>query len=203
VAARLVGFAALALIASASGAWAQQDDPAAWSRTAARGAFDLCRADAPDAAAVVEHGEVWGWPRFTPYLEHPLGYKRLAGGESRRTFQAGGKSALVELTVQNGVVTSAAPANIAYFRCNLAADQAVGADLTAYFTGLYGAPSTVDGLTVWISGEPTPAPAAAASEDAALSAAQGAAVGARIIRVELSRERGLDRAKLTIFQKTP
>ena len=200
---RLVGLAALALAAFAGGAWAQEDDPLAWSRTAARGAFDLCRADAPDAAAVAEHGEVWGWPRFTPYLEHPLGYKRLAGGESRRTLQAGGKSASVELTVQNGVVTSAAPANIAYFRCNLAADQAIGSDLTAYFTGLYGAPATIDGVTVWLSGDPTPAPAAGASEDAALSAAEAAPVGARIIRIELSHERGLDRAKLTIFQKTP
>ena len=197
----LATFVATAIAGQAS---TQDVDPLAWSRTAARGAFDICREDAPDAAAVAEHGEVWGWPRFTPYLEHPLGYKRLAGGESRRTFQAADKSASVELTVQSGVVTSAAPADIAYFRCNLAADQPVGSDLTAYFTGLYGAPTAgPDGSIVWLSGDPAPAPAAAASDDAALEAVKAGGVGARFLRIELSRERGLDRAKLTLFQKKP
>ena len=38
-------------------------------------------------AKVAEHGEVWGWPRFMGYLEHPDGYKRQAGGESRRSLR--------------------------------------------------------------------------------------------------------------------
>ena len=60
--------AALAL-ASASNA---DDDPLlAWSQTAARGLFDLCRQDAPDAAIVAEHGEIWGWPPIGKWISTP------------------------------------------------------------------------------------------------------------------------------------
>ncbi len=90
---------------------ADEADVLAWSKTTARGLFELCRADAPDAAAVAEHGEVWGWPRFMGYLEHPDGYKREAGGESRMTHQDGDLSAYVEATIQSGVVTAAKPAS--------------------------------------------------------------------------------------------
>ncbi|MFI4934423.1 MAG: hypothetical protein ACHP7N_07380 [Caulobacterales bacterium] len=198
-----VGLAAALLLAPIA---AGQDDPQAWSATAARGAFDLCRADAPDADRVAEHGEVWGWPTFIPYLEHPKGYKRLSGGESRRTYSVGDKSAYVELTVQSGQVTSAGPANIRYFRCNVAADQVIGADLEAYFTANYGPPTSKTGVTtVWLSAKPSDAvgPDAAASDDLVLKPVVAAGVGAQVMRIELTRERGLDRAKLTILRNEP
>ena len=198
-----------ALVAAAglaAPAWAQDSDPLAWSTQAARGAFDLCRSDAPDAGTVAEHGEIWGWPRFTGYLQHPKGYEREAGGESRRSFTAGTKSAFVELGVQSGLVASAEPAHIHYFRCDLAADQLVDADLAAYFTGLYGPPiSKTGGATVWLKAEAGAAVTAddAASDDTAIKPVISAAVGAKVTRVELTHELGLDRAKLTIFENTP
>jgi len=201
-----LGLFALALLAAGAPAGAQDNDPLAWSIQAARGAFDLCRADAPDAARVAEHGEIWGWPAFVGYMEHPNGYQREAGGESLRRFTDGDKSAYVELGVQSGQVSSAAPANIRYFRCDLASDQQVNTDLEAYFTGLYGPPtSKSDKATVWVSGEAgaSVGPDDAVSDDDALKPAIAAVVGARVVRVELTRERGLDRAKLTIFQNAP
>ena len=192
-----LAIAAAALLAAGS-AGAQDDDPLAWSQAAARGAFDLCRADAPDAAAVADHGEVWGWPPFAGYLAHPEGYRREAGGESRRRFAAGDKTAYVELTVQSGVVSAAAPAVVRYFRCDVASDQPVDASLEAYFTRAYGAPSvrTAD-ATVWLEG-------AAAGDDAALlKAVASAGPGAEGLRIELTREGGLDRAKLTLFRNAP
>jgi hypothetical protein len=136
------------------------------------------------------------------YLEHPDGYRREAGGESRRTFQDHDLTAYVEATVQSGEVTSAAPANIAYFRCNLASDQAVGPDLAAYFTGLYGPPSsdTPDGK-VWLIGVAKGAPTV--DDDAALKAVVSAGVGAQGARIELSRDSGVDRAKMTLFRYLP
>jgi|SRR5580658_2240622 hypothetical protein len=181
---------------------ADEADVLTWSQTAARGLFDICRGDAPDAAAVAEHGEVWGWPAFMGYLEHPDGYKREAGGESRRTFQDHDLSAYVEATVQSGEVTSAAPANIAYFRCNMASDHAVDADLAAYFTGLYGPPASdaPDGK-VWLIGAAKGAPSV--DDDATLKAVVAAGVGAQGARIELSRDLGVDRAKMTLFRYLP
>jgi hypothetical protein len=196
---------AIALMASlaATPALAADDDPLlAWSKTAARGLFDLCLQDAPDAAVVAEHGEVWGWPRFMGYLEHPEGYRREAGGESRRTFDDGGKTTFVEATIQSGVVTSAVPANVRYFRCNAATDQPVDADLEAYFTERYGQPAAKnDQATVWLAGA---AKGGDAGDDgAALKAVAAAGAGAEATRVELTREHGLDRAKLTLFRNAP
>ena len=197
---------ALTLLAAALAAaptLAADDGPLLdWSKTAVRGLFDLCLRDAPDAAVVAEHGEVWGWPRFMGYLEHPEGYKREAGGESRRTFEDGGKATFVEATVQSGVVTSAAPANVRYFRCNAASDQPVDADLEAYFTERYGQPAAKsDQATVWLAGA---AKGGDASDgDAALKAVSAGAEGAEATRVELTREHGLDRAKLTLFRNIP
>jgi len=57
---RLALGAALALAVAAPAAMADADDVLSWSQTAARGLYELCRADAPDAAKVAEHGEVWG-----------------------------------------------------------------------------------------------------------------------------------------------
>jgi hypothetical protein len=190
-----------AALAAAAPAWsADEADMLAWSNTTARGLFELCRADAPDAAVVAEHGQVWGWPRFMGYLEHPDGYKREAGGESRLTHQDGDLSAFVEATVQSGVVTAAQPAEVRYFRCNMAADRPVAATLTDYFTGLYGAPaSKTDAATVWLTGAAQGAQAD--SDDAALKAVEAAGAGAEGMRIELTRERGLDRAKLTLFRK--
>jgi hypothetical protein len=178
-----------------------------WSQTAARGVFDLCRADAPDAARVAAHGEVWGWPPFVGYLEHPEGYRREAGGESRRSYELGEASAYVEVTVQSGQVTSAAPADVRYFRCNVASDQPVDDDLKTYFTGLYGPPasSTAAG-TVWLTGAAATAAAGGAGADAeaaALHAVAAAGPGAEGLRIELTREHGLDRAKLTLFRDAP
>jgi len=196
---------ALAFVAAmaAAPALAADDDPLlAWSKTAARGLFDLCRQDAPDAAVVAEHGEVWGWPRFMGYLEHPEGYKREAGGESRRTFDYGGKDTFVEATIQSGVVTAAAPADVRYFRCNAASDQPVGDDLEAYFTELYGPPAAKsDQATVWLAGAAKGGDAA--DGDAALKAAAGGGAGAEATRIELTRAHGLDRAKLTLFRNVP
>jgi len=190
--------AAALLAAAAAPAFADEAEVLAWSNTTARGLFQLCRADAPDAAAVAEHGEVWGWPRFMGYLEHPDGYKRQAGGESRLTHQDGDLSAFVEATVQSGVVTAAAPADVRYFRCNMASDHPVGPTLADYFTGLYGAPaSKTDAATVWLTG--AAAGASIDSDDAALKAVEAGGPGAQGMRIELSRERGLDRAKLTLF----
>jgi hypothetical protein len=194
--------AAAVLIGAGAPALADEADVLAWSKTTARGLFELCRADAPDAAAVAEHGEVWGWPRFMGYLEHPEGYKREAGGESRMTHQDGDLSAYVEATVQSGVVTTAKPDPVRYFRCNMASDQQVGPDLAAYFTDLYGAPaSKTDAATVWLSGAAKGA--APDSDDAALKAVEAGGADAKGMRIELSREHGLDRAKLTVFQKGP
>jgi hypothetical protein len=200
----VVGAAALSL---AAGARAQEASLLEWSQTAARGVFDLCRADAPDAARVAEHGEVWGWPTFVGYVDHPEGYKREAGGESRRSYDLGDLSTYVEVTVQSGKVTSAAPADIRYFRCNIASDQPVDDDLKAYFTGLYGPPasSTAAG-TVWLTkaaATPGASGAGGDAEAAALQAVVAAGAGAEGMRVELTRERGLDRAKLTLFRNAP
>jgi hypothetical protein len=190
------------VVAPAAPAAADAADVLAWGETTARGLFQLCRADAPDAAAVAEHGEVWGWPRFMGYLEHPDGYKREAGGESRLTHQDHDLSAYVEATVQSGVVTTAKPDPVRYFRCNMASDQQVAADLAAYFTDLYGPPvSKTDAGTVWLGGAAKGA--APDSDDAALKAVEAAGADASGLRIELTRERGLDRAKLTLFQKAP
>jgi hypothetical protein len=196
-----LGAAALAL-AGGPPALADQDDVLSWSQTAARGLFELCHADAPDAARVAEHGEVWGWPAFRGYLEHPEGYKREAGGESRRTFEDHELSAYVEANVQSGEVTSAAPAQIQYFRCNMASDQQVDDDLVGYFTEHYGPPAakTAD-VTVWLGGAAKGADPV--DDDAALKAVVAAGAGAEGLRIELSRENGLDRAKLILFRNAP
>ncbi|HUO11358.1 MAG TPA: hypothetical protein VMU37_01245 [Caulobacteraceae bacterium] len=199
---RLALGAALAAGVAAPVAQADQDDVLAWSQTAARGLYELCRADAPDAAKVVELGEVWGWPRFMGYLEHPDGYKREAGGESRRTYQDGDLSAYVDATVQSGEVTSAAPAHIQYFRCNMDSDQPVDADLARYFTERYGAPASKTGAaTVWLGGAAKSA--APVDDDAALKAVIAAGAGAEGLRIELSRDEGRDRATFTLFRDTP
>jgi hypothetical protein len=196
-AATLASALALAL---PSGALAQ-DDLLSSSQTAARGLYQLCLEDAPDAGRVAEHGEIWGWPPFEGYLEHPEGFKREAGGESRREFTKGDTTAFVEATVQSGEATAALPAHIVYFRCNMASDQPVDGDLADYFTGLWGPPASDDGgVKVWLTGA---AKDAAASEDGALKAVAAAGAGAKGMRIELSRENGLDRAKLTLFVNGP
>jgi hypothetical protein len=192
--------AALAAVTLGSTTAAAQDDADLLSQAeaAARGVFDLCRQDQPDAAKVIEHGDVWGWPRFVGWIEHPEGYQREAGGESRRTFQVGDSAAFVEAAIQSGVVTSAAPAVVRYFRCNIASDQPVDADLAAYFTHAYGPPvSTTDKATVWLLGAAEGR--APDADDSALAAVKSAGPGAQAVRIELTRERGLDRAKLTMF----
>jgi hypothetical protein len=199
---RLILSAAIACGVAAPAALADQDDVLAWSQTAARGLYELCRADAPDAAQVAEHGEVWGWPPFMGYLEHPDGYRREAGGESRRTFQDHDLSAYVEATIQSGEVTAAAPAQIQYFRCNMASDQPVDADLVAYFTERYGPPaSKTDAATVWLGGAAKSADAV--DDDAALKAVIDAGAGAEGLRIELTRDHGLDRAKFILFRNAP
>ncbi|HEY2707380.1 MAG TPA: hypothetical protein VGI95_04945 [Caulobacteraceae bacterium] len=199
-------FLALALAAAslavATPAAADQAALLTWSQTAARGLFQLCRQDAPDAARVGEHGEIWGWPRFMGYLEHPDGYKRQAGGSSRRTFQDGDASTYVEATVQSGLVTSAAPAEVHYFRCNAASDQPINADLETYFTDKYGPPAAkTDQATVWLAGAAKGADPG--DDDAALAAVKSAAAGAEATRVELTHDHGLDRAKLVLFHNGP
>ena len=199
---RLALGAALAWAVAAPAAMADADDVLSWSQTAARGLYELCRADAPDAAKVAEHGEVWGWPPFMGYLEHPDGYKREAGGESRRTFQDHDLSAYVEATIQSGEVTSAAPAEVQYFRCNMASAQPVDADLVSYFTERYGAPAAkTDAATVWLAGAAKTA--AAVDDDAALQAVVAAGAGAEGLRIELTHDHGLDRAKFTLFRNAP
>jgi hypothetical protein len=191
----------IAALALAAAAKADDDPLLAWSKTAARGLFDLCRQDAPDAAVVADHGEVWGWPRFMGYLEHPEGYRREAGGESRRTFEYGGKDTFVDATIQSGVVTSAGPSEVRYFRCNAASDQPVNGALEAYFTDRYGAPASKTGdVTVWLAGAAKGA--ATDNDDAALKAAL-AGGGAEATRIELTRQHGVDRAKLTLFRISP
>jgi hypothetical protein len=199
----LLAVALIAAVALAAPAAAQEQSLLSWSQTAARGLFDLCRQDAPDAAVVAEHGEIWGWPRFIGYLEHPEGYKRQAGGESRRSFEkADNTSAFVEATIQSGIVTSAAPANIGYFRCNAASDQPVDADLEAYFTQHYGPPAAKsEAATVWLTGAAKGG--ATDDDDAVLKAVTAAGAGAEAMRIELTRENGLDRAKLTEFRNAP
>jgi hypothetical protein len=193
----LLGLTALA----AGPALAQDGAPQSlvdWSATTARSAFVLCRGGEPDASEVTEHGQIVGWPSFTPYLEHPDGFKRTAGGESRKTDSLGDATAYVELTVQSGQVTAAQPADITYFRCNVASDQTVNGPLEAFFTAYYGAPtSKTDASTVWVVGAPDGA--AAASDDALLKAAEAGADN--VTRIELTRERGLDRAKMTVFRR--
>jgi hypothetical protein len=196
----------VAALAVASAAAAQAPSALDWSQAAARGMFELCREDAPDAALVAGHGEVWGWPPFAGYTEHPEGYRREAGGESRRTYQAADASAFVEATVQSGVVTAAAPAHVDYFRCNLASDQPVDADLKRYFTARLGPPTsdTADGV-VWLTGAAATAVATGQGPDAeaeAMHAVSAAGVGAEGMRVELSHDNGLDRAKLTLFRNS-
>jgi hypothetical protein len=190
----------------AGAALAQDDDLTTWSQTAARGAFDLCRADAPDAGAVADHGEVWGWPRFVPYQEHPKGYRREAGGESRRTYASGDASAEVELGVQSGLVTSAAPALVHYFRCDVAADHTVNPDLDVYFTGLYGPPAIrTDQSVVWLvqTGSQAAVALDAETDDTLLKRVIAAGAGVRMMRVELTHEDKLDRARMTMFSNDP
>jgi hypothetical protein len=191
----------------AAGASAQQVPVPDWSRTAARGMFDVCREDAPDAAKVAGHLEVWGWPAFAGYTEHLEGYRRLQGGESRRVYEAEGQTGFVEGTVQSGVVTSAAPADIRYFRCNVASDQDLAADLKAYFTGAYGPPtSDTSDAVVWLTKSAATTGATGQGPDAeadALHAVAAAAAGSEGMRIELSRDNGLDRAKLTFFLHMP
>lgn len=196
----LIASLTVAPVLSAAPALAADDDPLlAWSRTAARGLFDLCRQDEPDAAVVAEHGEVWGWPHFMGYLEHPEGFKREAGGESRRTFEYGGKDTFVEATIQSGVVTASAPAEVRYFRCNAASDQPIGPDLEAYFTEQYGPPAAkTEQGSIWLAGAAKGGDTT--DDDAALKAVTAAGAGAEATRIELTREHGLDRAKLTLFR---
>jgi hypothetical protein len=188
-------------------AFAQEDSLQDWSQTAARGVFELCRGDAPDAARVAEHGQVWGWPSFQGYQEHPEGYHREAGGDSRRTYEHGDGSTYVEATVQSGTVTSVAPADVHYFRCNTASDQPVNPDLKTYFTGLYGPPTSDTGAgTVWLTGAAVTPDASGEGPDAeaaALKAVAASGPGTQGMRIELTRERGLDRAKLTLFRNGP
>lgn len=172
-----------------------------WSQAAARGLFDLCRADAPNAADVVDHGEVWGWPPFIGYQEAPEGYRREAGGQSRRTRKVGDTTASVDATVQSGEVTFVAPARIHYFRCNVASDQPIDKELEAYFAAVYGAPTQrTDKATVWLLG--AAAGAGGLDDDAALKAVVAGGPGARGQRIELSHELDRDRAKLTMFQES-
>jgi hypothetical protein len=201
----LIFAAALSLAAGA--ACAQAPSPLDWSQTAARGLYDLCREDAPDAALVAGHGEVWGWPPFGGYTEHPEGYKREAGGESRRTYVAAGETAYVEATIQSGVVTSVAPANLHYFRCNLASDHPVDTTLRDYFTNLYGKPvSDTADATVWLTGAAATPGATGQGWDAendALHAVTAAGAGKDGMRIELSHDNGLDRAKMILFVNAP
>ena len=191
----------IAAMVAAAPSMAQEQSLLSWSQAAARGLYDLCRHDAPDAAVVAEHGEIWGWPRFIGYLEHPEGYKRQAGGESRRTLERGETSAFVEATIQSGIVTSATPANVGYFRCNAASDQPVNADLEVYFTQNYGPPATKsETATVWLTGAAKGG--GTDDDDAMLKAVTAAGTGAEAMRIELTRENGLDRAKLTEFRNT-
>ncbi|MGH6958783.1 MAG: hypothetical protein ACREEW_19130 [Caulobacteraceae bacterium] len=194
----LLGVAlALAVLAPCAQAQDTADLPGQ-STAAARGLFELCRADAPDAGRVAEQGEIWGWPRFMGYPQHPEGYQREAGGESRRDFASGDKTAFVEATVQSGEVTAAAPAHVDYFRCNAASDQPIEAALAAYFTAAYGQPALkTDAETVWLSGAAREG--GTDSDDAALKALEAKGPGAQALRIELVRRHGIVQAKLTEF----
>lgn len=198
----IVGALVVAAAASSWGAGAgAQDNPAAWSQTAARGMLQICLEDQPDAARVGEHAEIWGWPPFKGYLEHPDGYRRQAGGESRRDFSAGDQTAFVEATVQSGVVTSAAPADVRYFHCNIDSDRAINADLESYLAELFGAPALRDGTSVvWLDGA---AKGSAATEDAALKAVSAGAPGSAATLIVLQHANGHDEAKLTILRQGP
>ena len=67
---------------------------------------------------------------------------------------------------------------------------------------IYGAPSAkTDKAIVWLLGDS--ASASADDDDAALKPVIARGTGARGARIELSREQGRDRAKLTIFRDTP
>ena len=98
-------------------------------------------------------------------------------------------------------MTSAAPADVRYFRCNAASDQPVESDLEAYFTEQYGPPAAkTPQSTVWLTGAAKGADTT--DDDAALKAVLGAGPGAEATRIELSRDHGVDRAKLTFFRNT-
>ena len=198
-----LAFSLIAALGFAPAFASADDDPLlSWSQTAARGLFELCGQDAPDAAVVAEHGEIWGWPRFMGYLEHPEGYQRVAGGESRRTFADGDRSTFVEATIQSGVVPAAAPAQVSYFRCNAASDQPVNGDLEAYFSDKYGPPAAkTEHAIIWLTGAAKGGQAD--DDDALLKSVVAAGVGAEATRIELTRENGLDRAKLTLLRNTP
>ena len=199
---RLLGAAILAIAAAlmARPICAQEDQTLlGWSQAAARGIFDLCRQGAPDANQVIEHAEIWGWPRFMAYQETPQGYTREAGGQSRRSYRVGDASADVAATVQSGEVATGAEAKVEYFRCNVDSNQPIEADLEAYFTGVYGPPTAkTDQATTWVLG----ASAGGEVEDdaAALKPVVAQGAGAQGERIELSREGGRDRAKLTVFR---
>ena len=185
----------------AAGPGRAQDDQSllAWSQAAARGILDLCRAGAPDANQVIEHAEIWGWPHFMAYQEAPEGYTREAGGQSRRSYKLGDQSADVVVTVQSGEVASGAEAKVQYFRCNIASNQPIENDLETYFTALYGPPTVkTDKATTWLLGASVGA--GAEDDDAALKPVAAQGVGAQGERIELSRESGRDRAKLTVFR---
>lgn len=194
--------AALALVGVvAAGPGCAQDDQSllAWSQAAARGILDLCRAGAPDANQVIEHAEIWGWPHFMAYQETPEGYTREAGGQSRRSYKLGDQSADVVVTVQSGKVASGTEAKVQYFRCNIASNQPIENDLETYFTALYGPPTVkTDKATTWLLGASVGA--GAEDDDAALKPVAAQGVGAQGERIELSRESGRDRAKLTVFR---
>jgi hypothetical protein len=197
---RRIAAPALAALALVGGAAVAQDDPVAWSQATVRGMLEICRQDSPDAARVAEHAEVWGWPPFKGYVEHPEGFKREAGGESRRDFQAGDKTAFVEATVQSGTVVSAGPAQIRYFRCDIDSDQEIDAGLVSYFTGLYGPPSTKpNGTFVWLSG----AANGAAGEQAVLDAMKTSAAPAEGAIIELGHEDDRDEVRITNFSSAP
>jgi hypothetical protein len=78
----------------------------------------------------------------------------------------------------------------------------VGDDLKAYFTERYGPPASQSAdTTVWLGGAAKGA--GTVDDDAALKAVVAAGAGAEGVRVELSRDHGLDRAKLTLFRYSP
>jgi hypothetical protein len=84
----------------------------------------------------------------------------------------------------------------------MASDQAVNGDLVAYFTEHYGPPaSKTDAATVWLSGAAKGADPG--DDDAALAAVVAAGAGAQGLRIELTRDHGLDRAKFIQFHNGP
>jgi len=200
---QLLVAAALALTGALAGAQptrAQEEQSLlGWSQSAARGILDLCRQGAPDANQVIEHAEIWGWPHFMAYQETPEGYTREAGGQSRRSYKLGDESADVEASVQSGEVASGTEAKVHYFRCNVASNQPIEADLETYFTGLYGPPTVKsDKATTWLLG--ASAGGGGGDDDAALKPVVAQGAGAQGERIELSRESGRDQAKLTMFR---